>query len=63
MNFDDYNYKSFNDIVLVEEPIVDLTKDDKKKKAKVGTTKNLVLNAEPPKVELKEELMSKFEPS
>jgi len=51
MNFDDYNYKSFNDIVLVEEPILDLTKDGHhKKKSKVG--KNLDLNAERPKEKL-----------
>lgn len=62
MNFDDYNYKSFNDIVLVEEPIE--VEAPKKKKSKVGSTKNYdQLNAKPPKVELKEELMSKFEPS
>jgi len=38
MNFDDYNYKSFNDIVLLEEPIE--VEAPKKKKSKVGSTKN-----------------------
>jgi hypothetical protein len=32
MNFDDYNYKSFNDFVLLEEPTEVEKKDHKKKK-------------------------------
>jgi len=33
MNFDDYNYKFFNDIVLLEEPIETDSKLKVKKKA------------------------------
>jgi hypothetical protein len=32
MNFDDYNYKSFNDYVFLEEPTEVEGKDDKKKR-------------------------------
>lgn len=54
MNFDDYNYKSFNDYVLVEEPKV-LT--GKKKPATINQYMIQQVN-----VELKEDLLEEAKP-
>jgi len=52
MNFDDYNYKSYNDYVLIKEPNITA---GKKKSVKVDQMLDQILLK--PNVELKEDLL------